>query len=133
MRVDTSSSTEIHETGGERRSWRDSEAWQTFNAIRPFVSWIVMGASMLVMLYLGFRDTKAEQSAAIVDLDKRLTGIEKVIPEKSNARDRQIADLKASMVTSELFNERTDNIADELKDIKADQKEILNRLPVRLP
>jgi hypothetical protein len=69
----------------------------------------------------------------IKDLDKRLTGVERIIPERSAARDRQIQDLKTSMVTNELFNERTDNIIDQLREIKADQKEILNRLPVRIP
>jgi hypothetical protein len=135
MKVETTATAEISETDdpAARRSWRESEFFKTLEAVRPYVSWLLIATSTLVILYIGFVQTNAEQGTTIKDLDKRLTGVERSIPERSAARDRQIQDLKTSMVTNELFNERTDNIFDQLKEIKADQKEILNRLPVRLP
>jgi hypothetical protein len=133
MKVETTATAEIHETDPSAKTWRESEAWLTLNAIGPWIWRLAMIISTILILYMGFHDANAEQGTTLKDLDKRLTGVERIIPERSAARDRQIQDLKTSMVTNELFNERTDNIIDQLREIKADQKEILNRLPVRIP
>jgi hypothetical protein len=137
MKGEMQSSTEIHETkdaaAEQRRSWRESDAFKTAEALRPWIQWALIGVLGIFTIYMSFRETNANQVVTIQDLEKRTTRIETSIVEKGAARDRQINDLKAAMVTNELFNERTDNITEQLKEIKNDQKEILNRLPVRLP
>jgi hypothetical protein len=133
MEVHTQASTEIHETQPPEGGFLNGPAFQKAEKLRPWIQWGLVAVMGIVTIYLSFRDTNAEQGTTLKDLDKRLTGVERIIPERSAARDRQIQDLKTSMVTNELFNERTDNITDQLREIKADQKEILNRLPVRIP
>lgn len=129
--IQTSTQTTIREIPPSPPSWRDSSAFKTAEALRPWAQWLLIIVLSIGSVYMLNRDTNAEQGANLHDLEKKTTAIEQQMREKSAMRDRQISDLKGSTVSTELFKERTDNIQTQLTEIKADQKEILNRLPPR--
>jgi hypothetical protein len=132
--TETKTTTAVHGEDVEiRASWRDSEAFKKAEALRPWLQWLLIGIMAVGSLYMYNRDTNAEQTVSLKDLEQRQARTDQTITAKSAERDRQIADIKSSMVSTQLFDERTGNMQRQLELIQADQKEILNRLPVRIP
>jgi hypothetical protein len=130
MDIHTSTSSDIHEPQ-PAKSWREGEAWQSFTALRPVISWLLIGLMSVTTLYISFHDANAEQTNALKDLKDRQTAVENQIVAKGAARDKQIDTLRSDMVDKSLFNERTINMQKQLDTIADAQKEILNRLPLR--
>lgn len=133
MQKHTSFQAEIHESvpADESQpvpSWRESELFKTLEAVRPYLSWLIMGLMAMVTLYISFHDANAEQGTTLHDLEKRVTKTEATIVEKSAARDRQFDKVYGDMVTKDMFNERTGNLDKKIDEIRDDQKEVINLL-----
>jgi hypothetical protein len=131
--TETTTTTEVRADGPDPRTWRDSEAFKKAEALRPWLQWLLIAVMAIGSLYMYNRDANAEQSVSLHDLEARQSRTETIIATKTAERDRQMSELKSAMVTTQLFDERTENIQRQLTEIRTDQKEILNRLPVRLP
>lgn len=136
MESHTSSTTEIHTTIEPnelppRKSWRESEAWQSFTAIRPVVSWIMIGVMTAATIYISSHDAKAEQDEAIRQLQTKTDQINQKLSDRTATVDQRLD----KMVDKELFNERTNNLDKKIDGVSSDVKEVLNltRLNSRAP
>jgi hypothetical protein len=100
----TSTTTETTEvTTGRRRSWRDSAAWLTLEAVRPYLSWVVMIAMATFMLYQGQHDANAQNTISVIDLQRDQKALRATIDERRTERDKQIDGLQTKMLTREVF------------------------------
>lgn len=129
MDIHTTSTTEITENA----SWRDGPVFKTLEALRPWIQWALIGVLALVGMYLYQRDTNAQNTLNLTDLQRKQDLLQKTMDERTNARTKEINELKDRMVTKELFEERTGAIKTQVGIIDNRTIEILNRLPVRAP
>jgi hypothetical protein len=126
----TSSSTEITDA---RYTWRDSQLFQTAEALRPWLQWAMIGLLALSGMYLYQRDTNAQQVVNVGELQRKHDILQKTFEERTAAQDKRITELKDTMVTQELFEERTVSIKQQIGIVDNRTIEILNRLPLRSP
>lgn len=111
-------STSQPETGGAKRYW------DSFLKILPFIQWVVTIVTVIGVFAVGFRDSQTSQAQNIRDLQKDTDNLRRTIDDRKTERDKQMDEFKKTIVTKDLFEERTRAILDE----QIRQRQILERL-----
>lgn len=128
---------DIHTTtddlGDGKKSWRQSQLFQSLEALRPWLQWGFLLLMAIGGTYLYQRDTNAQQNINLFELQRKQDGLQKTMDERWSNRNKEIGDLKMTIVSKELFEERTGAIKDRLDLIDKRTLEILDRLPVKNP
>lgn len=117
----------------EKKSWSESAWFKSLDALRPWLGYVVAIIMVVTTLYLSFRDTSASQAISLTELERKTDLLQKTMEDRKVSTENEFRDMKTSSVTMQLFNERTQSMQRQLDTIMSDQKEILNRLPVRNP
>lgn len=130
--VQTVTTTEIRDANTKPK-WIESPFFQTMERLRPWLQWAMVGLFALGSIYLYNRDVSAEQTVSLADLQRTQAQMKQSISDNATERKQDIAEVRSSMVTKELFDERTQAIKERLDTIDQRNKEILDHLPIRNP
>jgi len=117
----------------EKLSWRDGSVFKTFEALRPWLQWLIIIIMAVFVWYQGQRDTNAQNTVSFAEMQRKQENMQRVLDERKIDVDKKFEELGNKMVSKELFEERTGAIRTQVGIIDSRTVEILNRLPVHTP
>lgn len=99
MDVHTTSTTDIT----DRLSWRDRAFFKNMEALRPWMSYLMMAIMAVFMIYQSQRDTNAQNTVTNVELAKGQQSIKDEMASRKQFVDQQLTEIRANLVTSKEF------------------------------
>ncbi len=90
----------------------------------PLAQWIVTIIIGIAVFGIGFRDAQKDQSAELSRIQNEQKAIRDTLAERKTTRDKQVEDLKSSLVTREVFTAYMEAIKDEQNR----QRQLLEKL-----
>lgn len=106
----------------------------SFLKFLPVVQWILMMVIGIAVFAIGFRDTQTTQAQEVREIRAEQTQIKQTMSDRKNERDKQFEDLRRSIITKEVFDERTNAILrsiDLLRQERQQDREYLEKLVTR--
>ena len=97
--------------------------WDSFLKILPLVQWILTLVIGIAVFGLGFRDTQTSAAQNIRDVAKDQDALRRQMDDRKSERDKQIDDLRKTVITREVFDERTNTILKQIEQLRQENKE----------
>jgi hypothetical protein len=93
----------VSSTDGIAVAWYDGKFYKSCMAIFPFVRWAIVIGFFIFGLYLYQRDTNAQQTVSVSDIQREQNIAKAAFSEYKSANDQQFQQLRREVLTRELF------------------------------
>lgn len=119
---------DIHTTQTDAPArWADQTWYQNCVAVMVFVRWIIVVCMFLAGYYVYQRDVNAAQAVNVVDLKREQSELKKVVEQNKAERDRQLDEIKRTMLTRELYEAYHANDVQKIEAIQKMVEQLINR------
>lgn len=90
-------------TDGIAVAWYDGKFYRSIKELLPWFRWVIVGIMFAVGVYIYQRDTNAQQTVSVQDIQREQATAKAVLSEYKVKTEEQFQQLRREMLTRELF------------------------------